>query len=947
METASDRGTTPLLERETELRAVDDLLRSSDARSRLLCIAGPAGAGKTRLIEALRANAAQRGMKVVAARGGELEREQSFGIARQLFARTVRALGSKRRNSALAGAAGIALPVLGLGAEGAEEMALPSILHGLYWLAANLAESAPLIVVLDDAHWADAESLEWVLYLARRAEALPIGIALSYREGEPGAPDALLQRLAAEPLARVCRPPPLSEGAVAALVRNGLGGRADDEFCAACHEATRGNPLLVNRVVGALAAEGIKPTADAVDDVRRLGPRAVADSLFLRIAQMPAAAGALAEAVAVLESEDELRVAARVADIDVNDAAVAGDALTAADVFAPGRPLTFVHPVLRASIYGEIPAGRRGLLHARAAHALRAEGAEPDRVARHLLRTEPAEDPWTAARLREAAAREAGRGASGAAVHFLRRALREPPPPADRAQVLFELGSAEARIGDPAGADHLSEAREGFENPVARAQASLAQGRVLMATGQVGPTAAVLEAAIADLAGRDRETDLHLTAEFLAVTRLGRDTRARGLDMFSRIELPERAGTAGERALLTQAAAELCALDRPAEEAAAAATKALEGGHLARHEGPESFTACYALGVAERFDDAHREATATIDDARSRGSIFRFVHVLYVRGEIELKRGRLDAAEADARLGLDALNSGPWPLARALLARVLVDVLIERGHLEEAAAELAASGLQGQPVMIYPQNSLTHTRGRLLLAQGDAQAAATELLACGARQDEWRVPSPAMTPWRSSAAEALVAAGDSEQALPLAREEVELARRIGAPRTLGVAQRALALASPNGEQVELLQEACATLERAGAPLEHARALTDLGAALRRADRRSDARQALARALDMAHSCGAGGLVDRADKELLAAGSRHRRVALEGPDALTPSERRIAELAASGTSNRELAQSLFVTVKTVEMHLANAYRKLGIHSRSELPRALGRGGDTPG
>jgi DNA-binding CsgD family transcriptional regulator len=540
-----------------------------------------------------------------------------------------------------------------------------------------------------------------------------------------------------------------------------------------------------------------------------------------------------------------------------------------------------------------------------------------------------------------------GRGGSGAAAAYLGRALREPPADGDRAQVLLELGAAQARIGDPAGAEHLAAAVATLADPVARAEASVLRARVLMATGQVVATAAVLDEALADLAGRDRELELQLSAEFLAVARLARETRPRALELFERLEVPDRGTTPGERALLAQVSAELCALDRPWQETASTAQRALEGGHLAVHEGPESFTACYSLGVVEQFDAAHEAATAAIDDARAKGSVWRFVHVSFVRGEIDLKRGRLDAAEADVRQGLEAMGGEPWPLARALLVRVLADVLIERGRLDDAAAELAASGMVGQPVAIYPQNSLTHTHGRLLLAQGDARAAADELIACGERQDEWRVPSPAMTPWRSSAAEALVACGDREQALRLAREEVALAERIGAPRTLGIAQRALALASPDGEQVELLREACATLEDAGAPLEHARALTDLGAALRRADVRSEARVTLARALDMAHSCGAGALVDRADKELLAAGSRHRRVALEGPDALTPSERRIAELAASGTTNRELAQSLFVTVKTVEMHLANAYRKLGIRSRADLSRALARDRDVPG
>jgi DNA-binding CsgD family transcriptional regulator len=273
------------------------------------------------------------------------------------------------------------------------------------------------------------------------------------------------------------------------------------------------------------------------------------------------------------------------------------------------------------------------------------------------------------------------------------------------------------------------------------------------------------------------------------------------------------------------------------------------------------------------------------------------------------------------------------------LLKNLLDVLIERGELEEAEAELERHGAVGSPIVSYIDNMLSWTRGRLLLAQGRSHEAADELLACGQRQEAWEVRSPAMLPWRSSAAEALVMAGEPAKALELAREELALARSVRTRRAIGIALRAAAIATEGDEQIALLVEAADVLEQSPARLEHARALTDLGAALRRSNRRADARAALERGLDMAHTCGATALVDRAHSELLAAGSRPRRLALEGRDALTPSERRVAEFAADGRTNKEVAQALFITVKTVEMHLARAYRKLGIGSRAELRASL--------
>jgi DNA-binding CsgD family transcriptional regulator len=185
----------------------------------------------------------------------------------------------------------------------------------------------------------------------------------------------------------------------------------------------------------------------------------------------------------------------------------------------------------------------------------------------------------------------------------------------------------------------------------------------------------------------------------------------------------------------------------------------------------------------------------------------------------------------------------------------------------------------------------------------------------------------------------LAALGRNEEALRLADEELRLARFLGAPRAIGIALRARGLIAEGDQRDELLREAVAVLAGSGAALEHARALCDLGAALRRAGRRKEAREPLGEALELAHRCGALSLEERARVELLAAGARPRRPLRTGVDALTPSERRIAEMAASGMSNPEIAQALFLTIKTIEGHLSGVYRKLDVRSRTDLARTL--------
>jgi DNA-binding NarL/FixJ family response regulator len=230
-------------------------------------------------------------------------------------------------------------------------------------------------------------------------------------------------------------------------------------------------------------------------------------------------------------------------------------------------------------------------------------------------------------------------------------------------------------------------------------------------------------------------------------------------------------------------------------------------------------------------------------------------------------------------------------------------------------------------------------RGRLHAAAGEHRAALEELTAAGAAAEAWGVRNPATMPWRSSAAVSLATLGEHAQARALAAEELARARRWGAGRAIGVALRAAGLAQPGREGIALLDEAARTLAQAPAPLEHARALTDLGARLRRDGRRTEARDQLARALDLAHHCGGIALARRAREELVLAGAKPRRDALRGRDALTPGELRVAQLATTGATNRAIAEALFVTPRTVEHHLTSAYAKLSISSRDQLADAL--------
>ena len=326
-------------------------------------------------------------------------------------------------------------------------------MHGLYWLVANLAAHGPLVIAVDDAHWADEPSLRWLAHLAARIEGLPAALLLAVRNG-PGQP-AIVGELRACPACTPLQLGPLEAQATAALMRQRLGGQADDQLCQACHARAGGNPFLLEALATALRAPG---DGDLLARVDQLGPEPVAQAVLRRVGQLGDGAGRLTRALAVLGGPAPLRHAAALAGQDASTAARLADRLRAADVLAPGSVLEFAHPIVRTAVYESIPPGDRALAHAEAARLLENERADPERIALHLLRSEPAGDARVAVLLRAAAAAASGRGAPGPAAEYLRRALEEPPEPTARPAILLDLGLTLARERSPAAPAALQEA---------------------------------------------------------------------------------------------------------------------------------------------------------------------------------------------------------------------------------------------------------------------------------------------------------------------------------------------------------------------------------------------------------------------------------------------------------------------------------------------------------
>jgi DNA-binding CsgD family transcriptional regulator/tetratricopeptide (TPR) repeat protein len=930
-----------LLEREAELSELGDLVAAAaDGRGAAAAVVGPAGIGKTSLLAVARSMASERGFTCLVGRGGELESDFAYGVVRQLLERPLRNLAPGDRDTVLDGAAGHAAPLLGLGrGEGEPSADTPfAVVHALYWACANLTGRQPVLLVVDDAHWADAPSLRFLAYLVRRVEELPLLVLIAARPVPEGERAELVESVTTASELRALRPPPLSEVAVAEIVAGALDRDCDPALARACAHATGGNPFLCAALATALSERGLEASGA---DVVELAGKAVSELVLARLGRLPAHAAALASAVAILGTNAELRAAAALAELGEREAAAAADALAAQGMLSAGHPLEFVHPLVRAAVDERIPAAQRRLAHARAARLLDAAGASADAVAAHLLAAEPAADPWALERLLAAARSALRRGAPETAATCLRRALREPPGREQRAGVLHELGSAELALGDPRfAAEHLAEARTLAAAVADRARIARDLASAMSINGDYDAAVSVLDETLAELAGADPALALEIESQRFMHAAMAPRAPASPAPRPARVDAEPTGRTRGERAeLAALATSALLTLDRP-ERVAEWGRRAVEGG-IAREltgSGAIWHPIAYALTFADAFELMERMVADGLDEARQHGSALGAARAYQSRAMLRFRQGRLREAIADAVVALDT-GREVGLVGRVVALGVLAEALAECGELEEAEAALAEAGRDAEIALHFLENFALFSRGRLRLFQGRRTEAIADFEELDRRGRRWHPWNPGMFAHRSGLALALLPDGDRDRALRLAREELALSRRWGAPRAVGVSLRTLGLAEAGDVGRERLAESVRVLEPSGAQLELARSLVELGAATRRAGSRSAAREPLHAGMELAHRCGARRLVERARHELVASGVRPRRAMRTGVDALTASELRVASLAAEGMSNRDIAQALFVTLRTVEVHLTHAYQKLDIASRRELPAAL--------
>jgi DNA-binding CsgD family transcriptional regulator len=752
-----------------------------------------------------------------------------------------------------------------------------------------------------------------------------------------------MDALRLEPLVEQIGLAGLTAAATACLVREQLPG-ADEKLCAACHEVTGGNPFLVGELASTLAAEGVAPIPESAVRVFELGPQAVSRSVVSRLSRLPIDAQSLATAVAVLDTDADAPFSAELAELDAERLALAAGELADARIFEDSDALRFAHPILRAAVYADLGAQRRSAWHRRAAQVLKARGGDDDRAAVHLRATAPAGEAWVAGMLAEAAERAVRRGAPDAALLLLERALAEPPASKERSAMKLARGVAAFMSAHSQAEKLLREAITEADAPIIRAEASMTLSQLEVGAGRLGDALLTLEQAIEDLGAADPERagrlELYrITTEAVRGARWGRvqdplaalrDAAAPG-SWLRRVACgcliwQESLRPAGPRHdLLSELRRELG-----------------DPGELAEGIGPLDFVYFnWAMMGLEQIDDltgAREGLDAAASVAQTAGHLAGLAPVLAARAPVFYALGELASAEADAR---QAMQIGPAVgnnVARDWGLATLCMVVADRGDHDTAEEELAAYGLvDAEPGPTALEARLLIGRAYLRSAEGQQERANADLMRYAARLADYDGGAFGSLP--AISARILAAGGQVEFARVLVERALGVTASAGIDGVRGMVLHAQALLERGEIAVEHLQQAVRLLEHSPRRLELARALADLGGALRRANQRAQAREPLRRAMDAAHRCGAHALAQRARQELVATGARPRRILRTGRDALTASELRVAELAAAENSITEIAQALFVTRKTVESHLYAAYRKLGVNTRAELGDAM--------
>ncbi|MFH8293969.1 ATP-binding protein [Streptomyces sp. NPDC018059] len=862
----------PLWERDAELaavtQAVEELCADAMSAGGLLVFRGEAGIGKTALLAEVRRIAEARRATVWYARGGEAVTSVPFNVVRQLLQPALVSFTPEEKREYLGDWYDIAGPALGIVEPGGRQADPQGVCDGLVEVVSRLAQLKwPLVLLIDDAHWADQETLHWLAAFAHRLSELSVLVVIAHRPGEAGGDSARHLASVAASARSFSTLHALTPDAAAGLTRATLGEHADAPFCREVWAVTGGNPYESVELLAKVQDSDLEPVESSADTLRALNRTAKGQGLIARLEDLGTDATRFAWAAAILGTAISLDMAARLGGMPRATAERCAEQLCAARILLRDEDgLEFVHPQIESTIYRSIPSATRTAMHGVAAAVVTQEGRGAAAASRHLLEVHPEDDPDLVEQLRQAAAEHLAVGAPDAARRCLERALREPPLPEIHARVLYELGCATLLTSPATTIKHLREAlsMRGLDQEL-RVDAVCRLSQALVHNDQLeeGLRAIAEESARLDQGpALLRLQAVHYMWEGIHAGEEDSPARSRRL---AKLAGPLTGRDNSERALLILRAFDAMTRGENAELVVELCDRALVNGRLAPGLGwtdtEWSFELRLMLGgsyaFADRLDRAESlftEAVRAYETAGWSGGHLALAHAFL--GYVYRRRGRLIDAEHSLRESLrlaDRVGKGlpmHWEAAS-----MLIDTLLARGHIGEAGAIADRYGFAPPSAStIYVPDAMT-VRGRLLLALGRTDEGLNELEATAKALTARGQYNTVLAPWAYDLARAL-AHEDPKRAAHLVSDARMQAERFGTDTAIGEALRCAAALETGPRSIALYRQAATYLEASPCAYEHAVARVEYGIA-------ADAMSELERGLTLARTCGADGLAERA------------------------------------------------------------------------------------
>ncbi|MEV0692783.1 AAA family ATPase [Streptomyces sp. NPDC050388] len=880
-----------LWERDEEVAAitavVDTLCADRSSPGGLLVLRGEAGLGKTTLLAETRRIAEQRGCTVWSARGGETLRSVPFNVVRQLLQPALLSMLPEETREYLGDWYDIAGPALGVAEPGDRHIDPQEVCEGLVAAVRRLARRDwPLVLTVDDAHWADQETLHWLAVLAERLAEVPVLVVVARRPGEVSGVSArhldAVAEAAEHPVTVLSALTPL---ATAGLTRATLGENADAAFCREVWAVTGGNPYETVELLAKVQDSELEPVETHAGELRALNRSARGGGVVARLEHLGIDSTRFAWAAAILGTDITVDLVARLATLNRDDAVrcaelLRGDRILTVPDPGTGRTgaadLEFVHPLIATAVYNSIPDALRRAMHGIAARIVTDSGRGAASASRHLLEVHPDDDEELVWQLREAAREHLATGAPDAARRCLERALEEPPRPEVHAHVLYELGRATFLTAPARTIGHLRTAlgMPGLEGE-ARVDAVVRLSQALLHNNQMEEALRTVEAEAARLEPGPARMRLQAVQFMWEGIHAGEATAPGRSERLAALAATCTGRDNSERALLILRGFDAMMRGENAEEVAEICDRALVNGRLAPGLGWTDsewgvelllmLAGVYAYtDRLDRAESLYNEALRAYETAGWSGGHLALAHAYVGLGH--RRRGRLAAAEKSLRESLrlaERVGRG-LPLYWTATCN-LVDTLLARGHVDEARAVAERHGFAPP----YPSTIVLpdprSVRGRLLLAVGRTEDGVNELEAAEKAAASRGHHNPVHVFWAADLARALAGA-DPTRAARLAVEYRRRAERFGTDTAVGEALRCAAALETGQRAVRLAARAVAYLESSPCQYEHATARVEYGILAR-------SKTDLERGLALARSCGADGLAARARAELASVTGR--------------------------------------------------------------------------